>query len=145
VSAALVALTVTEVLAVTVGAVKNPLLVIVPLEADQVTAVLEVLLTVAANCLVNPEVVVTVAGETATDTGSVGVTLFPLMEIEIVALPRSFLVEPVAITLKLNEPAALGVPDNLPVVLKDKPGGTVPPDTANWYGAVPPCAVRPEL
>jgi hypothetical protein len=140
-----VAFTVTEVLVVTLGAVNNPLLEIAPLEADQVTAVFDVLLTVAANWWVELEVAVTLVGEITTDTGVGTLTGFALMEIEIVAFPRSFFVEPVTFTLKLKEPEVLGVPDSLPLVLNDNPGGTVPPDTTNWYGDVPPCAVRIEL
>jgi hypothetical protein len=49
-SAALVALTVTLVLLVTIGAVKKPVLEIVPELADQDTAVLLVPCTVAENC-----------------------------------------------------------------------------------------------
>lgn len=144
VSAVLVAFTVTEVLVVTLGAVNNPLLEMVPLEADQVTAVFDVLLTVAANCWVELEMALTVAGEIATNTAA-RLTGFPVMKIEIVALPRPVFAESVTLTLKLKEPEAVGVPDSLPLVLNDNPGGTVPPDTTNWYGAVPPCAVRAEL
>jgi hypothetical protein len=116
----------------------------VPPEADQVTAVFDVLLTVAANCWVELEMALTVAGEIATNTAAT-LTGFPLMKIEIVALPRPFFAESVTLTLKLKEPEAVGVPDSLPLVLNDNPGGTVPPDTTNRYGAVPPCAVRAEL
>ena len=48
--AALVAVTVTLVLLLTLGAVKSPLLEIVPAEADHVTAVLLVPCTAAENC-----------------------------------------------------------------------------------------------
>jgi hypothetical protein len=48
--AALVAVIVTGVLLVTLGAVKNPLLEIVPALADQVTAVSAVPLMLAVNC-----------------------------------------------------------------------------------------------
>ena len=52
--AELVAVTVTVVVAVTLGAVNKPVDEIVPLEADQVTAVVEVLFRVAENCCVLP-------------------------------------------------------------------------------------------
>ena len=48
--AELVAVTVTLVAALTVGAVKRPLLETVPADADQVTAVLVVPSTLAVNC-----------------------------------------------------------------------------------------------
>lgn len=143
--AALVAFTVTDVLMATLGAVNNPLLVMLPLEADQVTAVFEVLLTVATNCWVALPVVVTVPGEITTATGGAGVAGFALIEMEMVAFPRLFFEESVTATLKLNEPEAVGVPDTVPLVLNDNPGGTVPPETKNWYGAAPPCAVKVEL
>ncbi len=53
-SATLVALTVTVVFAVTVGAVNSPELEIVPAEADQITEVFVIPVTVAVNCLVPP-------------------------------------------------------------------------------------------
>lgn len=68
VSAALVAVTVTLVLADTFGAVKIPLLEMLPAVADQTTAVLLVPCTVAPNCSVAPEFRLDVAGETATLT-----------------------------------------------------------------------------
>jgi hypothetical protein len=54
-SAALVACTTTLVAVVTLGEVNNPLLEIVPLLDDQLTAVLMVLLTDAVNCCVPPD------------------------------------------------------------------------------------------
>ena len=48
--AELVAVTVTLVAALTVGAVKRPVLETVPADADQVTAVLVVPCTLAVNC-----------------------------------------------------------------------------------------------
>ena len=67
-SATLIAVTLTVVGAVTLGAVNNPLLVIVPPVAVQVTAVFELLLTVAVNCWVAPEMRVDEVGETTTPT-----------------------------------------------------------------------------
>lgn len=63
VSAALVAVTVTDELLVTFGAVNTPLVEIAPELADHVTAVLLVPCTVAANCLVLPEVKLVLEGE----------------------------------------------------------------------------------
>jgi hypothetical protein len=54
-SATLVACTTTLVAVVTLGDVNNPLLEIVPLVDDQLTAVLVVLLTDAVNCCVAPD------------------------------------------------------------------------------------------
>jgi hypothetical protein len=54
-SAALVACTTTLVVVVTLGDVNKPLVEILPLVDDQLTAVLVVLLTEAANCCVPPD------------------------------------------------------------------------------------------
>ena len=54
-SAALATVTATVVLTLTCGAVKRPLVEIVPAEADQVTAVLLVPETVAENCCCPPD------------------------------------------------------------------------------------------
>jgi hypothetical protein len=62
--AELVAVTVTLVAALTVGAVKRPLLETVPADADQMTAVLVVPCTLAVNCCVPAEVRDELAGET---------------------------------------------------------------------------------
>jgi hypothetical protein len=70
-SAALVAITVAVVGAVTLGAVNIPLLVIVPLLAVHTTAVFEVFLTVAVNCCVPAEMTLDEVGETVTLTGTV--------------------------------------------------------------------------
>jgi hypothetical protein len=67
-SATLVAVTVAFVLTVTVGAWYRPLLEILPLEADHVTATLDVLLTRAVNCRVPADGTEAVAGETVTTT-----------------------------------------------------------------------------
>ena len=67
VDATLVAVTVTVVLVETTGAVNKPVLEIVPAAADQVTVCFEVLATVAVNCCVPPEEVVTEVGETETE------------------------------------------------------------------------------
>jgi hypothetical protein len=68
VDAALVAVTVIPVLADTTGAVNKPVLEIVPPVVDQVTAWFDVLATVAVNCCVPPEALVTDVGETETET-----------------------------------------------------------------------------
>jgi len=67
-SAALVAVTITLVLPVTVGAVNNPPLEMLPEVADHVTAVLLVPCTAALNCWVLPDVRVALPGDTATLT-----------------------------------------------------------------------------
>ena len=67
-SAKLVAVTVTVVATVTVGAVNRPEFEIVPALADQVTPTVLAPLTAAVNCCVPPETALTVAGETATST-----------------------------------------------------------------------------
>jgi len=64
VSAWLVAVTVTVVVDVTEGAVKTPVVEIVPAEAAQVTAVFVEPLTVAVNCWVLAEDTVELVGET---------------------------------------------------------------------------------
>jgi hypothetical protein len=68
-SATLVAVTVTVVIAVTAGALNNPVLLTVPAVADHVTAVLLVFVTWAENCWLPPETTVAVVGETETLTG----------------------------------------------------------------------------
>jgi len=64
VSAALVARTVTVVAAVTLGAVKLPVLEMLPALADQVTPVLLVPCTLAENCWVAPDAILALVGET---------------------------------------------------------------------------------
>jgi hypothetical protein len=66
----LVAVTVTLVVAVTLGAVNMPLGEIVPFEADQVTAGFEALFTVAENCWVAPEAMLAEVGVMETETGT---------------------------------------------------------------------------
>ena len=62
-SAELVARTVIAVVAETLGAVKTPVLEIIPAEADQVTAVLLVPSTLAVNCRLPPAVTLVLVGE----------------------------------------------------------------------------------
>ena len=45
-------------------------------------------------------------------------------------------------TMKLYDPAVVGVPLKAPLELKLKPGGRVPLATVQVYGAVPPDAVN---
>jgi hypothetical protein len=71
----LVAVTVTVVVEVTLGAVKRPEVEIEPAVADQVTAVLVEPVTVAVNCWLAPELAVTVVGEIETETVPAGVTV----------------------------------------------------------------------
>ena len=64
VSAALVARTVTVMAAVTLGAVKLPVLEMLPALADQVTPVLLVPWTLAENCWAAPDATLALVGET---------------------------------------------------------------------------------
>lgn len=73
-SARLVATTVAVVGLATLGAVNRPLGEIVPFDADQVTPVFEVLLTVAENCCVPPEVTLAEAGVREIETGGSALT-----------------------------------------------------------------------
>jgi hypothetical protein len=143
-SATLVAVTVTVDVVVTLGEVNNPLLEMVPPEADQTTAVFEVLLAVAVNCCEEPEMVVMDAGEIVIATGGTG-TVALLIAIEKVAFPREFFTGSVTVTVKAYVPAVVGVPEISPLVLKNRPAGKLPPVTKNWYGAVPPKAVKVAL
>ena len=74
-SATLAAVTCTTVFCVTVGAVKSPEFEIDPWDADQVTAVLLLLMTVAVNCCVPADCNVAVAGEIETATVPDGATV----------------------------------------------------------------------
>ena len=53
--------------------------------------------------------------------------------------------ESVTVTVKELVPAVVGVPDKTPAVLKVRPAGSVPVDTVQLKGAVPPDAVRVRL
>jgi hypothetical protein len=64
----LVAVTVAVLEEVTLGAVNTPLLEIVPLLADQLTAVFDALLTVAVNCCVPADITLVEFGEILTLT-----------------------------------------------------------------------------
>jgi hypothetical protein len=47
----------------------------------------------------------------------------------------------VALTVKVDEPAVVGVPDNTPVVVfNDRPGGRAPADTAKVGAGLPEAA-----
>jgi hypothetical protein len=70
VSATLVAVTTTEVVDVTIGAVNNPLAETLPAEVVHVTAVFDVFETVAVNCAVAPELSDVLVGEMVTLTGA---------------------------------------------------------------------------
>src|SRR5579864_159170 len=124
-SVALVTVTVTEVLLVTLGAVNWPLLVMVPADADQRTAVFEVPVTLALNCRIPCEVTVGVPGETEI------VAVCPLppaaMMIRTGALPVSCQGRSETDRLKLYSPATVGMPEIEPVEgFKDSPGGRIP-------------------
>lgn len=49
--------------------------------------------------------------------------------------------ESVALTVKLEVPAAVGVPETAPVdAFKERPDGRVPDETLHAYGVLPPVA-----
>ena len=57
------------------------------------------------------------------------------------ALDALFLAVSVTCTVKLNEPAAVGVPERVPLAASSEmPAGRAPAVTAQVYGAVPPVA-----
>jgi hypothetical protein len=123
------------VVVVTLGAVNSPLLEIVPPVAVQVTAVFEVLLTVAENGCVPADGTLALEGERATVIS----VLAPRTVTYTVTSPRSVRGRSVILTRKLKDPAVVGVPATVPVaVFKYSPGGMMPRMKENWYGAVPP-------
>ena len=123
------AMTVTLVVDDTVGAVNMPLEEILPSEADQVTAVFELLLTLAENCCEPAEGSVALLGEIVTLT-ALGLALS--MFNEIVASPRSPCGRSVTRTRKLKDPALWGVPLIVPPLVKDNPWGKSPLTWENW-------------
>ena len=141
-SATLVAFTVAVVVVLTLGAVNNPLLEIVPPVAVQVTPVFEALLTVALNSCVPADATLALLGETVT----VIPDPLPLTVTYTVTSPRSAFGKSVINIRKLKDPAVVGVPPTVPVVVfKYSPGGMTPRTKANWYGAVPPCTLMAAL
>jgi hypothetical protein len=94
VSAWLVAVTVAVVVEVTEGAVKSPVLEMVPAEAVHVTAVFVEPLTVAVNCWVLPADSVALVGviEMETIVGIVGAVALIVQEAVAVLLLLSFMV-----------------------------------------------------
>jgi hypothetical protein len=138
--AALVAVIVTVVLLVTLGAVNKPLLEMLPAVADQVTAVLLVPCTRAENCCVAPEATLTLVGDTEMLTVEGAGETAPL----IVICACNFAVEPCAsATLTQNElvAAIVGVPVIAPVlVLRVTPAGNAPEFVEKVYGVTPPTA-----
>jgi hypothetical protein len=133
-SATLVAVTVAVEVVVTLRAVNSPLLEIVPPSAVQVTAEFELLLTVAENCCVPADGTLALLGETRTLT-----PVPPPTVMDTVTSPRSAFGKSVINTRKLKDPAVVGVPATVPVVVfRYSPGGTTPRTRANRYGAVPP-------
>jgi hypothetical protein len=143
-SATLVALTLAAVATVTLRAVNNPLLEIVPPSAVHVTAVLEVPVTVAENCCVPADGTLATAGETVTVTGPLtggagGIGALAATVIETVASPWSGFGKSLMVTRNEKLPAVVGVPARVPVVVfKYSPGGMTPRTKVNWYGASPP-------
>jgi hypothetical protein len=125
-SAALVAVTVTVVLVLTVGAVKSPPLVIEPALANQVTAVLVVPKTAAENCCAPPDATVALVGEILTLT----LVLDPA---EMTICAWSFALAPcesATFTQKYFVADAAGVPVTSPVVpFRLRPVGKAPSTT----------------
>lgn len=133
VSAALVPVIVTVVFVVTLGAVKLPVEEIVPLDAVHVTEVFVVFNTVARNCCVPADGIVTFPGDTDMLTGGwSNVT-------EKLPFPY-FPEESVTYTENANWPVLSHVPVMAPVeVLMAKPLGRFA--ALYVYGAVPPLAL----
>jgi hypothetical protein len=137
----LVAVMVTDVLLATLGAVNSPLLEIVPALTDQVTPVFEDPLILAVNSLWACDVTFAVAGTTVTvvPEGLAPTTIRPEPELdaEVVAtrfdgpgarvLLFSFAAISETFRVKLNVPAAVGMPEMEPVLeLSCNPGGRLP-------------------
>ena len=54
----------------------------------------------------------------------------------------TLLAESVAVTVKVEVPAAVGVPEITPAVDSDNPAGRLPVVTAHVYGGTPPVAIN---
>ena len=85
-------------------------------------------MTLAENCCVPADRTLALLGETIT------LTPVPLPTvIDTVPSPRSAFGKSVIITRKLKDPAVVGVPATVPVVVfKYRPGGMVPRTRRNW-------------
>jgi hypothetical protein len=105
-SATLVAVTVTLVLASTLGAENSPLAEMTPALVDHVTAVFDVPCTRAENCCVVPEVNEALFGEIITLTMGVDVLETVICRRRVAVIPRAS----VAVTRKYLTPVTLGVP-----------------------------------
>jgi hypothetical protein len=132
-SAALVAVIVTVTELLVAGAVKRPEAEMLPWVAIHFTAVLLVLVTLAVNCFVPPAV--TLAAEGDTDTLMVPLEASTVrVRVLLVSADLSR-----AVTVKVDEPCCLGVPETVPVVeFSVKPAGKVPDVTEKVYGVEPP-------
>jgi hypothetical protein len=104
-SATLVAMTITFAVEDTLGAVNVPSEEMFPFEADQVTLVFEVLLTLAENCCEAPETSFAVLGETLILTAEPELSIPFETFNEMVASPRSRRGRSVTRTRKLKDPA----------------------------------------
>ena len=83
-------------------------------------------------CPAGTELVVICTGDGAAPTTSVN---------DLVAVCAVGVVESVTFAVKLNEPAAVGVPETTPVVaLRLNPAGSAPELMLQLYGVVPPVA-----
>lgn len=139
--AVLVAVIITAVLLETLGAVNSPLLEMVPALADQVTPVLEDPLMLAVNSFWACDVTLAVAGKTVTVVPErlAATTIRPEPELDADVVPTrfsvpgsrvlifSFGVTSETLRVKLNVPAAAGMPVMEPVAeLSRNPGGRLP-------------------
>ncbi len=122
-STTLVAVMVTAVSAVTAGALYSPLFEIVPFDALQFTLKSLVLVTAAANCCVPPEASVTRDGDTETATGLPGSGMASCTERLNFALDLLTPAPSTTITSKLKLPASEGLPEIIPVSVRDNPAG----------------------
>jgi len=141
-SAVLVAVTVTLVEVTTLGATNTPLLEIVPALADHVTLPFLLPETDALNCLLPPELRLTLVGEIVMLT-EVPECLFTAIE------PWTFALLPwasVTCAQKYFVVALQGFPVIAPVlVLNDMQAGRLPSISANLYGELPPAAMKPPI
>lgn len=135
--AILVAFTTAIWVAVTEGAVKSPELEIFPIFTVHSTAVSLVPRKLDVNCSVLPEDTVVMAGESVRFTAGKRRCERPTVNES--CLSPLLLARSVTDTTNEYLLAAVGRPEINPVVaFNSRPGGRVPPEIENLYGAVPP-------
>ena len=114
----------------------NPVPVMAPPVADQVTAVLVVPVTAAVNCCVAPDCSVAEVGEIVIATGAAAT----VSESALVAV-TGVGAESLAAKVGLKDPEAVGVPEIAPVLaLRLTPAGNAPAEIDHVYGVTPPLA-----